>query len=155
MNLLIRIDHLRGAQIQALLEEHLGAMNHVSPPESVHALDLAQLRRPEITFWSAWRGESLVGCGALKEINLRHGEIKSMRTSAGHLRQGVASQLLQHIVSEAKQRGYERLSLETGSQPYFEPARNLYRSFGFVICPPFEGYVEDPNSVFMYRLLSG
>lgn len=153
MNLIIRIDDLSGAQIQALLEEHLVAMNHVSPPESIHALGLAQLQRPEITFWSAWVGESLAGCGALKEINPHHGEIKSMRTSSGHLRQGVASQMLQHIISEAQQRGYARLSLETGSQPYFEPARSLYRSFGFVVCPPFEGYVEDPNSVFMHRVL--
>ena len=90
MNLIIRIDDLSGAQIQALLEEHLVAMNHVSPPESIHALGLAQLQRPEITFWSAWIEESLAGCGALKEINPHHGEIKSMRTSSGHLRQGVA-----------------------------------------------------------------
>jgi putative acetyltransferase len=153
MSLLIRIDELRGPEIIALLEEHLQAMHSVSPPESVHALDLDGLRQPEITFWSAWSQGLLAGCGALKELNKGHAEIKSMRTAETHRRQGVASRLLQHILSEAKRRDYRRLSLETGSQPYFEPARQLYRSFGFTLCGPFEGYVEDPNSVFMTREL--
>lgn len=152
--MLIKVDDLRGPEIISLLQEHLQAMHSVSPPESVHALDLTGLRRPEITFWSAWSGKQLAGCGALKELNENHGEIKSMRTAETHRRQGVASRLLQHIISEAERRGYCRLSLETGSQPYFEPARQLYRSFGFTLCDPFEGYVEDPNSVFMTRELT-
>lgn len=151
--MLIRLDDLRGPEIAQLLEEHLRAMYSVSPPESVHALDLARLRRPEITFWSAWSDGTLAGCAALKALSKHHGEIKSMRTSATHLRKGVASQLLRHLISEAQHRGYARLSLETGSQPYFEPARNLYRSFGFIECGPFEGYVDDPNSVFMTRAI--
>jgi putative acetyltransferase len=150
----IRIDDLRGPQIIALLEEHLRAMYRVSPPESVHALDLTGLRRPEITFWSVWSGAELTGCGALKELNKEHAEIKSMRTAEAHQRRGVASRLMKHIVAEAQQRGYRRLSLETGAQPYFEPARRLYGSFGFKPCGPFEGYVEDPSSIFMTRELT-
>lgn len=145
----IKIDDLRGSEIAALLEEHLRCMVEVSPPKSCHALNLERLRRPGITFWSAWEEGELVGCGALREIDPRHGEIKSMRTAKAHLRRGVATRMLEHIVIEAKRRGYCRLSLETGAMPYFEPARQLYRSFGFCLCPPFEGYVEDPNSVFM------
>jgi putative acetyltransferase len=149
----IRVDDLQGPEIAALLAEHLRAMYSVSPPESVHALDLARLRRPEITFWSAWSSGTLAGCAALKKLDAEHGEIKSMRTAEPFKRMGVASKLLNHILAEATQRGYRRLSLETGSQPYFAPARQLYASFGFAPCGPFEGYVPDPNSVFMSRQL--
>jgi putative acetyltransferase len=116
-------------------------------------LNIDGLRQPEITFWSVWEGQELVGCGALKELDAGHAEIKSMRTAKAHLRKGVATILLQHIVKEAKQRGYRRLSLETGSMDYFEPARRLYFQFGFRSCAPFANYVEDPNSVFMTREL--
>ncbi len=149
----IKVDDLGGPEIRALLEEHLRHMHSVSPPESVHALDLEALRRPEVTFWTAWGGGELLGCGALKELDPRHGEIKSMRTAAAHLRQGVAARLLEHVLAEAARRGYTRLSLETGSQPDFEPARRLYARFGFAYCEPFADYVEDPNSVFMTRAL--
>jgi putative acetyltransferase len=149
----IRIDDLRSAEIITLLEEHLVEMRRVSPPESVHALDLDGLRRPEITFWSAWLGRDLAGCAALKELDREHGEIKSMRTARGHQRKRVASRLLQHLLDEAQRRGYRRLSLETGSQPHFEPARRLYGAFGFEPCAPFADYVEDPHSVFMTKAL--
>lgn len=149
----IRLDDLSGAEIHALLDEHLQSMRSISPPESVHALDLEGLRRPEISFWTVWSGTRLLGCGALKELNARHGEVKSMRTAGGHRRSGVARAMLMHIIAEARKRGYARLSLETGSQTALEPARKLYEGFGFSYCPPFEGYVEDPNSVFMTRLL--
>jgi putative acetyltransferase len=145
----IKIDDLNGPEIAALLAEHLRCMAAVSPPESRHALNLDGLRQPDITFWSVWLGPALVGCGALKELNAEHGEIKSMRTVAAHLRKGVGGTVLQHIMAEAKRRGYRRLSLETGSMTYFEPAHKLYRKFGFKNCPPFAGYREDPNSVFM------
>jgi putative acetyltransferase len=145
----IRTDDLTGAAIRALLEEHLRSMFEISPPESVHALDLAALRRPEITFWTAWSDGALLGCGALKELDPRHGEIKSMRTVTTHRRHGVGRAILAHIVSTARSREYERLSLETGSMVEFAPARNLYESFGFTYCRPFADYVEDPNSVFM------
>jgi len=140
-------------QIAALLAEHLRCMAEVSPPESRHALNLDGLRRPEITFWTVWQGKELAGCGALKELDAEHGEVKSMRTAAAYVRKGVASRLLEHLISEAKRRGYRRLSLETGAMDYFKPAHTLYQKFGFKRCAPFVGYREDPNSVFMTKEL--
>jgi putative acetyltransferase len=150
----IRRDDLTGPEIRALLEEHLRNMHELSPPESVHALDLDKLRRPDITFWTAWSdaGE-LLGCGALRELTPRHGEIKSMRTPHALRRRGAGRALLEHIVAEARRRSYERLSLETGSNAPFAAAQKLYESAGFRNCPPFGDYVEDPHSVFMTRLL--
>lgn len=145
----IKVDDLSGEEVHELLREHLRNMHLHSPPESVHALDLDGLRRPDITFWTAWEGGELLGCGALKELDPRHGEIKSMRTAAAHLRRGVARRMLAHIVEEARRRGYRRLSLETGSAEAFGPARGLYADFGFAYCGPFDGYAEDPYSVFM------
>jgi putative acetyltransferase len=145
----IRRDDLRGPEIKALLEEHLRSMYELSPPESVHALDLEKLRRPEITFWTAWKGRELLGCGALKELDPAHGEVKSMRTAKPHLRKGVAAAMLEHIVGEARKRNYRRLSLETGAPDAFLPARRLYERFGFGYCAPFAEYTEDPYSVFM------
>jgi putative acetyltransferase len=124
-----------------------------SPPESVHALDIDALCSPEITFWAAWEERELLACGALLELDSRHGEIKSMRTATAHLRKGVASRILEHIIKEAERRSYTRLSLETGSMEAFAPARTLYTSFGFVFCEPFADYVPDPYSVFMTRAL--
>jgi len=149
----IKIDDLSGSEIYELLQEHLQSVALHSPPESVHALDIEALRKPEITFWSVWENGELVGCGALKKLDSQHAEIKSMRTSSLHLRKGVAKNLLNHILEEAKRRGYSRLSLETGSMEAFEPARKLYANFGFTYCEPFADYVEDPYSVFMTRAL--
>ena len=149
----IRVDDLRGRQIIGLLNEHLRSMRTISPPESCHALNLDELRQPDITFWSIWDGSHLAGCGALKHLDGEHAEIKSMRTAESYRRKGVASHLLRHMIDEAKRRGYRRLSLETGSMAYFEPARRLYSSFGFTLCPPFATYIEDPNSVFMSKEL--
>jgi putative acetyltransferase len=126
-------------------------MERVSPPESRHALNLDGLRKPDITFWSIWNGTDLAGCGALKELNEQHGEIKSMRTAYAYQRKGVAAQMLQYIIEEAKARRYCRVSLETGAMEYFEPARRLYASFEFKCCGPFGSYTEDPNSVFMTK----
>lgn len=147
----IQLDDLSGAEIHELLREHLRAVSLHSPPESVHALDIGALRAPAITFWTAWEDGQLLGCGALKHLDARHAEIKSMRTAASHLRKGVAKGLLGYILQEAKRRSYRRLSLETGSNQAFEPARRLYASFGFIYCEPFADYVEDPYSVFMTR----
>lgn len=142
-------DDLTGPKIQALLAEHLSGMHANSPAGSVHALDLDALRQPGITFWSAWEGDELLGCGALKELDPMHGEIKSMRTAAAHLRRGVGGAMLAHIVDEARRRGYRRLSLETGSGPAFEPAHTMYERNGFVRCGPFSDYRADSFSVFM------
>jgi putative acetyltransferase len=149
----IRLDDLSGPEIAGLIREHLQNMTLHSPPESIHALGLEALRRPEITFWSAWRGAVLLGCGALKALDAHHGEIKSMRTVSEHRRQGVAAGMLEHIVAEARRRSYRRLSLETGAAAAFAPARNLYAHFGFRLCGPFADYIDDPNSVFMTREL--
>jgi len=149
----IRVDDLAGPEIRALLTEHLHNMHQLSPPESVHALDLAGLQKPEITFWTVWSQGELLGCGALKELSSTHGEIKSMRTVSVHRRKGVARAMLEHIILEARKRSYDRLSLETGSTPPFEPARRLYESFGFTYCGPFGEYTNDPNSAFLTRTL--
>jgi len=145
----IELDDLSRPEIHALLDEHLQSMYAVSPPESVHALDLGKLRKPEITFWSAWDDSLLLGCGALKQLDPAHGEIKSMRTPSAIRRRGAGRAILTHIIAVARARNYERLSLETGSMEAFAPAQKLYESFGFARCGPFGEYVEDPNSVFM------
>src|SRR6266581_5898339 len=144
----IERDDLSRPEIAELLKEHLASMFVHTPPESVHALPIEGLRSADITFWSVWENGELLGCGALKELDPQHGEIKSMRTASAHLRKGVARAVLEQIIAEAKRRGYRRLSLETGAMPYFTPAHRLYRKFGFTNCPPFADYVEDPNSVF-------
>ena len=145
----IEVDDLSRPAVHALLQEHLANMYELSPPESVHALDLAKLRAPDITFWSVWDGATLVGCGALKEMSATEGEIKSMRTPKALRRRGAGRAVLEHIIAEAKRRGYRRLNLETGSQDGFVPARTLYESFGFTYCGPFGDYKPDPNSAFM------
>ena len=147
----IRVDDLTSAEIAAFLEQHVRDMRSVSPPESKHALDLDGLRKPDITFWTGWENRVLVGCGALKQLDSTHGEIKSMRTSPSHRRAGVGTAILRHILSEAETRGYSRVSLETGSMPFFEPARMLYRRFGFRECEPFADYKADPNSAFFTK----
>ena len=149
-NFIIKRDDLSGPEIAELLSEHLSDMHLHSPPESVHALDLDELKKPEITFWSIWsEANELVGCGALKELDETHGEIKSMRTRAAFRGQGAGKLMLRHILDEAARRGYRRLSLETGSMAAFDPARRLYESHGFARCGPFADYILDPNSVFM------
>ena len=149
----IRSDDLSGAQTIALLQAHRASMFEHSPPESVHALPIDDLRKPGITFWTAWQDGELLGCGALKELDSLHGEIKSMRTSSRHLRKGVAAKLLDYILEEATRRAYRRVSLETGSMKAFEAAHQLYLRAGFSPCAPFASYEEDPNSLFMTKEL--
>jgi putative acetyltransferase len=145
----IIIDDLQHPAIHELLNEHLQNMYELSPPESVHALDMEKLRAPDITFWTIWEDDVLLGCGALKELDRKHGEIKSMRTPQAQRRKGAGRAILAHIIEVARQRAYERLSLETGSTDAFKPAQKLYESFGFTTCGPFADYTDDPNSVFM------
>lgn len=151
--MLIKIDDLRGPEVAQILMEHLDDMYAVSPPESVHALDLEKLRRPEITFWSVWDGNQLAGCGAIKELDTTHAEIKSMRTANAYRGKGVAVKIMEHILNVAAERNYQRLSLETGTQDFFLPARKLYERFGFGYCGPFSDYREDPHSAFMTKSL--
>ncbi len=149
----LREDDLSGPEIRALLEAHLVNAALHSPPESVHALDMAALRASDITFWTAWQGEALLACGALKELEAGHGEIKSMHTAQAHRGKGIAGQLVVRILQEAALRSYRRVSLETGSMTAYAPARGLYGRFGFEECPPFGEYEPDPHSFFMTRIL--
>ena len=151
----IEVDDLSRSEVQALLEEHLSNMYELSPPEQVFALDLTKLRAPEITFWTVWDEEELLGCGALKELSPTHGEIKSMRTPAANRGRGAGRAVLAHIIWVARQRGYKKLSLETGTHEAFEPAHNLYRSQGFAASGPFGSYLSDPHSHFMELSLDG
>jgi len=145
----VELDDLSRPQVHDLLREHLSNMYELSPPESVHALDLSKLRSPDITFWTVWDGPTLLGCGALKELDPAHGEVKSMRTPKVHRRRGAGRAILVRIIEEARSRGYARLSLETGAHENFLPAQRLYESFGFSYCGPFGSYEPDPHSVFM------
>ena len=139
--------------VHALLAEHLADMFATSPAESVHALDLGALRHEAISFFTVREDGRLLGCGALKDLGDGHGEIKSMRTTAVARCRGVATTMLQHLMETARTRGFERLSLETGSEPYFAAARRLYVRHGFAECEPFADYVPDPNSVFLTRVV--
>ena len=132
-----------------LLAFHLANSRAQTAPGSAHALDLKGLQSPDITFWTVWEGDALIGMGALKQLSADHGEVKSMRTASAWCRKGTGSAMLRHIISCAQSRGMSRLSLETGSWDYFQPAVSLYRNHGFVECPPFADYVQDPNSIFM------
>ncbi|MFF9866368.1 GNAT family N-acetyltransferase [Streptomyces sp. NPDC013953] len=149
----ISTDDLSASDVVALLEEHLAELRSVTPPESVHALDLDALRRPGVTFWSVRDHGVLLGCGAVRRLDAHHGEIKSMRTSSAAQRRGVAAALLARMLSESARAGLRRISLETGTEEFFAPARALYEKFGFSYCPPFGEYQEDPNSAFMTKLL--
>jgi putative acetyltransferase len=149
----IAVDDLSGPEIAAFLTEHVREMRSVSPPESKHALDLDALRAPEITFWSVSDAGLIVGCSALKRLDATHAELKSMRTAPAVKRSGIASLLLTHVITEAAAMGFTRISLETGSAAFFEPARKLYEKFGFQYCEPFAHYIEDPLSVFMEKIL--
>ena len=148
--LVIRQDDLSGAAVRALLALHLTEMHGNSPPGHVFALDWSGLQKPEISFYALWDGEDLLGFGALKELEPRAGEIKSMRTADAHLRKGVAATILDHIIAESRQRGYARLSLETGSGPAFDPALKLYRKYGFIEGAAFSDYAKSPFNQFLH-----
>ncbi|USN98832.1 MAG: GNAT family N-acetyltransferase [Phycisphaeraceae bacterium] len=151
----IRADNPMSPHAAALLAEHVADVTRHAPRESCHAMPAAALSEAGVSFWTVWDGQTLVGCGALKELDARHGEIKSMRTVASHRRRGAGAAMLEHVLAVARARGYERLSLETGAQEAFVPARSLYARFGFERCGPFGGYREDANSVFMTRGVDG
>ena len=147
------VDDLSGEPTRALIARHLAGMRADSPPESVHALDVDRLRAPAVTFWSAWLGQDIAACGALKRLDGQRGELKSMRVADQYLGRGVGRALLDFLIGEARTIGLTSLWLETGSSPAFAPALRLYESAGFVRCGPFEGYTDDPFSLFMTRLI--
>jgi putative acetyltransferase len=149
----IREDDLSGIATLRFLERHLENMKQITPPGSVHALGVEGLRAPDITVWSAWEGEVLLGCGALRALDPEGGEIKAMRTDEAHRRKGIGSRILEHIIGEARRRGYRRLFLETGALPEFSGGRALYSRYGFTFRGPFGNYADDPNSVFMVKEL--
>ncbi|MET9486823.1 GNAT family N-acetyltransferase [Nocardia sp. NPDC006630] len=149
----IVVDDLSGAEVIGLLQTHVAEMLDNSPEDSMHALDVDALRKPEITLWSVWEGDDIAGCGAVKELDPTHGEIKSMRMVEAWRGRGVATLLLEHILGVARERGYTRLSLETGSSEFYRPAVRLYERHGFALCGPFAEYTDDPHSVFMTRQL--
>ena len=136
-------------RVITLLRTHLARARAETARGSAHALDLSGLRSADVTFWSAWEGDTLAGVGALRRLSTGHGELKSMHTAESMRRRGVGAAILRHIIDSARARGMSRLSLETGSWPYFAPARALYARHGFVECAPFGDYKPDPNSVFM------
>lgn len=145
----IERDDLTRPAVLALLDEHVRNMKGITPAEFVFALDATQLRANDVTFWTAWDGDELLACGALKALSETQGEVKSMRTPTAHRRRGAARAMLAHIVAEAQRRGYRELLLETGSQPAFVPAHRLYESAGFVRCGPYGDYAPNGSSVFM------
>lgn len=145
----IRIDDLRGREIAALLEGHLDHMRTLSPPDTVNALDLASLRVPKVTFWTVWDGTDLLGCGALKELDPTFAEIKSMCTAPEHRGKGVGERMVRHILDVARKRGYQHISLETGTHADFQSAHRLYQRFGFDYCEAFADYSITPHNVCM------
>jgi putative acetyltransferase len=149
----IVVDDLSGPQIAEFLAEHVRQMRSITPLESKHALDLDGLRAPDVTMWSVRDGDAVLACAAIKRLDDRHAELKSMRTSPARTRGGIASRLLEHILDEARRMGFARMSLETGTAEFFLPARRLYEKFGFDYCEPFADYRHDPHSAFMTRLL--
>jgi putative acetyltransferase len=146
-------DDLSGPQIAALLRLHLDEMQGWSPPESVHAMSIERLRAADVTFYSAWYEDALAGCGAIRQIDAHHGELKSMRAHPDYRGKGVGRAILDHLLAEARARGYRRVSLETGRPEPFFPARRLYEANGFIECPPFADYVADDFSICMTRTL--
>jgi putative acetyltransferase len=142
---------LDNPQVVGLLQHHFDKCREVTPVGSAHVFDVSKLKQPDIQFWSAWDGETLMGVGALMQMNANDGEVKSMHTAEAARRTGAGTAILQHMMTEAKALGLKQLWLETGSFDYFAPARALYARHGFVECGPYEGYKPDPNSTFMTK----
>lgn len=148
-DLLVGVDDPFADDVLVLLDEHLFDMRATSPPESVHALEPAELTGTGMTFFTAREHRLLLGCGALKDLGNGEGELKSMRTTAAARGRGVASAMLSHLITESRARGFSALRLETGIEDYFAPARAMYAKFGFEPCGPFANYTDDPNSVYL------
>jgi len=154
LDIVITLDRVDDPQVVALLEGHLDQMRQISPPESVHALDIPALRGPDVSFWVARDGAEVVGCVALKRLDAEHAELKSMRTLPSRVRRGIASRMLAYVLRHARAAGYRWVSLETGSEDFFAPARTLYARAGFQPTAPFADYTDDPNSVYLTLALT-
>ncbi len=150
----IKIGNIESIELRQLLEEHHEDMLKHSPKKSVHALDLSSFVSADITFWTLYINDELAGCAALKKLNEKHAELKSMRTSPHYLRKGVASTLLTHVLKMAKEQCFEKISLETGTMKVFAPAQKLYLAFGFEVCEPFSDYKEDSYSMFLTKTIN-
>ncbi len=153
MSIHARIDDLSAPESREIVAEHLADMQGNSPKGSVFALAIDGLREPDVTFWTAWHGDALCGCGALKALDATSGEIKTMRTREAFLRQGVASVVFDAILAEARKRGYESLFLETGTGSAFEAAHQFYLRRGFDWCDAFADYPDTDFNVFMMKVL--
>ena len=153
MTISLRHADFADPRLSAFLQAHLDELRPTAPPESRHALDLASLRQPSVRLWVAWDGGYIVGTGALSVLEPGHEELKSMRTAPAARGRGIGRLMLEHLLEDAAARSVQRISLETGSMDFFAPARRLYESAGFVVCPPFGGYKEDPNSVYLSMVL--
>jgi putative acetyltransferase len=150
----IKIGNVDNAEVQLLLQAHHEDMLKHSPIESVHALDLLAFKKPNINFYTAWINNDLAGCAALKVLDDKHIELKSMKTSSNFLRKGVAAKLLTYLLAIAKNQHYEKISLETGTADVFIPAQNLYKRFDFILCDPYADYKEDPYRMFFTKYLT-
>ncbi len=153
MDLKLQLADLTAPDFIALIEAHADLMLTLSPPGSCHFLPMEGLKKPSVTLWEIREKTELLACGALQELSATHGEIKCMHTFANARGRGLSKVMLAHIMKTATARGYKRLSLETGVQPGFEPARQLYLTHGFETCSPFGNYEADPNSVFMTKII--
>lgn len=149
----IQVETVDALAVKKLLQEHHEDMLKHSPVESVHALDLSSFKAIDVTFYTLRVEGELAGCGALKKLDDKHVELKSMRTANAFLRKGIAAKLLTHLLTVAKNNGYENISLETGTADVFIPAQKLYQQFGFTVCQPFSDYQEDPHSMFFSKYL--
>jgi putative acetyltransferase len=149
MDLVIAADDPRNDDVRTLLDRHLAFAREVTPPDHVHAMDVDDLVDPAVTFFSVRRDGVLLGVGALKRLDESHAEVKSMHTSESARGEGVGRAMVGHLLAVAADRGYQRVSLETGTMDAFAPARSLYTAFGFEPCAPFGEYTDNPHSAYM------
>ena len=141
-------------EVNELLTKHFIELKAASPLGSAHVLDIPGLKIDSIKFWSLWKEEQLLGCGALKFLDKEHGEFKSIRIHDDFRNQGNGIKVINHLILEAKRLNIKRLSIETGSGKFFEPARKLFKKCDFVVCKPFAHYKEDLNSIYLTKQIN-
>ena len=146
--------NFENSEVNQMLIKHFIELRSVSPKGSAHVLDIEGLKDSSIKFWSLWENQKLMGCGALKFLDKKHGEFKSIRVNDEFRKKGNGIIIIKHLIEEAKKLDIQKLSLETGSGIFFEPARKLFTICGFKPCDPFAHYKDDPNSCYMSKLIS-